>query len=63
MNSKRKFNPKWQKEDSDLEDDSGEFEEDDKVVEDLRNLLKELFTECQKLNLTITKLQANLTPQ
>lgn len=51
MNQKRSFNPKWQKDDSDLEDDSHEFEEEElpEFVE-LKGLLKELLEVCKKLN-------------
>lgn len=60
MNQKRKFTPlrskRWQKEDSDPEDDFDGFEEEEEVtdVEDLLVLLKELLLECRKLNTTLS---------
>lgn len=60
MNQKRKFtlpnyNKKWhmENEDSDPEEDSVEFEEDEAELEDLKNLLRELLSECRKLNTSL----------
>lgn len=51
---KRKFNPRWQKEDSDQEDDSQELEEEEELeLKDLVALLKGLLEECQRLSMLL----------
>lgn len=52
---KRKFTPsKWQKEDSDPEDDSAEFDaEEEAELKDLKDLLRELLDVCRKLSIQL----------
>lgn len=54
---KRKFSPfkkSWRKEDSEVEDDSEEYdEEEDLSLKDLESLLKELLSECRKLSMQL----------
>ena len=58
FNKKRVFTPtKWQKEDSDLEDDSEEFDEEEEAeLRDLKDLLRELLNECRRLNTALQQM-------
>lgn len=61
MNRKRSL-PKWQKDDSDPEDDSHDFDEEEEAeIKELKDSLKQLFAECVKLNMQLQQTQQMLT--